>query len=381
MKILGKKKKRTSNKSEATFLLKLFTILNNKDKDKDKDFSKYIYWSKDGLSIIIPNQNNFTKNVLPKFCNTKNFSSFVRQLNMYHFKKIKTKNRTEIKYKHSEFNKFKTEEEIKLIKKNEPDTPQVPETIPINENSEEINNIKDIKDKQFVDTIENLDEETKIKEYEKILKKGKISNLQNEKMLNYLLEKSKENIESKKYIEEEMKEIVKDNNILMEKIEIYNNKFKKMNLLLAYLISLIMSKKNFIEKEEKEEKKKNFKIFMEKLKKYKKSKIVGENIENKNLIKNSNLLSRNSSIIVNDINFVIDQDIFNNNNKYHNNENNNYNNNEMQNISILRSPSFYYDFSKNLNLRNSLNSSHFLLDKTNNNLLKNSLNSVSNTRF
>ena len=111
MKVLGRKIKRVNNKTETTFLVKLFTIL------KDDKFSNFIYWSEDGLSIIIPNQNTFIKKVLPKFCNTRNYSSFVRQLNMYNFKKIKTANRGEQKYRHDEFNKFKTEDQIKLIKK------------------------------------------------------------------------------------------------------------------------------------------------------------------------------------------------------------------------------------------------------------------------
>ena len=98
-------------KQEGTFILKLFNIL------KDKRFSKYIYWSQDGKSFIIPNKKKFTKNVIPKFCNTKNYSSFVRQLNLYDFKKIKTVDRAIQKYKHKEFNESKGEEEIKLIKK------------------------------------------------------------------------------------------------------------------------------------------------------------------------------------------------------------------------------------------------------------------------
>ena len=91
----------------------------------DKTFSKYIYWSTDSKSVIIPNETLFAKKVLPKFGKTNNFQSFIRQLNLYNFRKIiriEKQNRGEISevkymYEHKEFNRFMTEEEIKLIKK------------------------------------------------------------------------------------------------------------------------------------------------------------------------------------------------------------------------------------------------------------------------
>ena len=53
-----------------------------------------IEWNRDGKSLVIPNVQNFITEILnnpskPIF-KTKNFASFVRQLNLYGFRKIST---------------------------------------------------------------------------------------------------------------------------------------------------------------------------------------------------------------------------------------------------------------------------------------------------
>ena len=112
MKMIGKKRNsNTKTKTETSFLIKLYTIL------KDNRYSDYIQWSQDGLSIIIFNQNEFTKKVLPHFFKHHNYSSFVRQLNMYNFHKIKSIKKGEQKYMHDEFHKWTPLEDIQLIKK------------------------------------------------------------------------------------------------------------------------------------------------------------------------------------------------------------------------------------------------------------------------
>ncbi|ELQ76936.1 Heat shock transcription factor [Trachipleistophora hominis] len=69
--------------SSSSFINHLFTILETPTNHP------YIRWSSTGKSIIIPNQHMFTLYVLTKYFNHDNFSSFVRQLNKYGFRKVK----------------------------------------------------------------------------------------------------------------------------------------------------------------------------------------------------------------------------------------------------------------------------------------------------
>ncbi|KAG0034139.1 stress-responsive transcription factor hsf1 [Podila clonocystis] len=77
---------RSSNNSGrgtvAAFLTKLYNMVG------DKASNNLIKWSDDGQSFIVINHVEFAKEVLPKFFKHNNFSSFVRQLNMYGFHKV-----------------------------------------------------------------------------------------------------------------------------------------------------------------------------------------------------------------------------------------------------------------------------------------------------
>ena len=55
---------------------------------KQEKHNGIIKWNTSGNSFFVTNTEEFIK-ILPKYFKTKNYSSFVRQLNMYDFHKIK----------------------------------------------------------------------------------------------------------------------------------------------------------------------------------------------------------------------------------------------------------------------------------------------------
>ena len=64
------------------FLLKLVDLL------QAEDLKKYVSWNDNGTSFIIKNSESFSKFVLPKYFKHNKFQSFVRQLNLYGFRKV-----------------------------------------------------------------------------------------------------------------------------------------------------------------------------------------------------------------------------------------------------------------------------------------------------
>ncbi|KAL1921932.1 uncharacterized protein VTP21DRAFT_10574 [Calcarisporiella thermophila] len=70
------------NRAVPAFLNKLYNMVNDKTTDS------LIRWSEDGATFYVTNPDEFSRVVLPKFFKHSNFSSFVRQLNMYGFHKI-----------------------------------------------------------------------------------------------------------------------------------------------------------------------------------------------------------------------------------------------------------------------------------------------------
>ena len=100
---------KTKKEDYPNFLLKLYTIL------ETPEYKNIINWSEDGKYFSITNLHDFTENILPKFYKHNNFSSFVRQLNMYDFHK-KRSNQNEHIFQHPKFIKGK-QDLIKTIKR------------------------------------------------------------------------------------------------------------------------------------------------------------------------------------------------------------------------------------------------------------------------
>ncbi|KAJ7408978.1 heat shock transcription factor 4 [Willisornis vidua] len=64
------------------FLTKLWTLV------EDPETNHLICWSSNGTSFHVFDQGRFAKEVLPKYFKHNNMASFVRQLNMYGFRKV-----------------------------------------------------------------------------------------------------------------------------------------------------------------------------------------------------------------------------------------------------------------------------------------------------
>ncbi|KAH6773932.1 hypothetical protein C2S52_003145 [Perilla frutescens var. hirtella] len=68
------------------FLVKCYEMVN------DESTNELISWSESNDSFIIWDESKFSSHLLPKYFKHSNFSSFVRQLNIYGFRKIDTDN-------------------------------------------------------------------------------------------------------------------------------------------------------------------------------------------------------------------------------------------------------------------------------------------------
>ena len=64
------------------FLSKLWQLVN------DQDNCGLVSWSSNGRSFIVFDQVKFSKQILPNYFKHQKMNSFVRQLNMYGFKKV-----------------------------------------------------------------------------------------------------------------------------------------------------------------------------------------------------------------------------------------------------------------------------------------------------
>ena len=80
-----------------SFLVKLFEIVNN---PLTQDV---VTWTKEGDGFAIKQPKQFSNSILPQYFKHDNFSSFIRQLNMYDFHKTKVKGSHEQIFKHPFF--------------------------------------------------------------------------------------------------------------------------------------------------------------------------------------------------------------------------------------------------------------------------------------
>ncbi|EGR30077.1 hypothetical protein IMG5_142700, partial [Ichthyophthirius multifiliis] len=83
-----------------TFLLKTYEMLEN------QNYQDIVCWNEDGKSFLIRKQNAFRDQLLPQYFKHNNYASFVRQLNMYDFHKVRNES-GDSEYKNDLFQKGK----------------------------------------------------------------------------------------------------------------------------------------------------------------------------------------------------------------------------------------------------------------------------------
>ncbi|XP_055941304.1 heat shock factor protein 3-like isoform X2 [Argiope bruennichi] len=116
-----------SNSSNVpAFLVKLWKLV------EDPNCDDLIAWSDSGYSFIIKDQARFAKELLPQYFKHNNMASFIRQLNMYGFKKVMNYEKTglrnennEMEFQHGFFIKERSEL-LELIKR-KISNPKVPD--------------------------------------------------------------------------------------------------------------------------------------------------------------------------------------------------------------------------------------------------------------
>ena len=249
--MLGKKRKSlTIELKQDKFLLKLYEILS-----KDEYF-KIIRWSQNGVYIIISNIDALSKKILPIYFNHQNYSSFVRQLNMYNFHKIRTEQNDQEQYFINEsLNKFKTFDEIKNFKRKEKSSQKclffkdedskIKYTILPNKKEEDAQN--------KAENLElNENDDKNIDNFKEIISSGKLNKNIKDKLMIFLLNKSKDNYEKDKEIKNKLNEIKEKKDEVNEQIQNINNEIekqsvhlKKIKRLYFLLVSLLMGKNNF----------------------------------------------------------------------------------------------------------------------------------------
>ena len=317
--MLGKKRnnQKSQNKPES-FLLKLHDILNN------KIYTEIIHWDIDGKRVIIRDVVNLCNLILPKFYKHHNYSSFVRQLNLYGFHKSKGVVKEGESYELESFKRSCTKEEINKIMKPSKKMKNLVEYIKSNQKD-------DSTDNDFWSTGSEDD------------------------VLKFLFEKNEENAQNSLLLKKEMEELKKENNSLSDEV-------KKLKSLLnshANILEKIL-KRNIVSKVHKYNCTKNVKNLYELFNKYLYYlKIYSPYVNIDSLIRKKYEKEENSVDNINTTDKKYVQEIFNNNINIQNNINNE---SIVEEFSISNTRNDFPVFDFNLSNNNS-SDSLFILQK------------------
>ncbi|KAL1152152.1 hypothetical protein V6Z11_A09G088900 [Gossypium hirsutum] len=96
------KSKSLVTKGTAPFLLKTYALLEEAEEGGggEKEYKKIVSWNDEGNGFIVWSPTDFSDLTLPRYFKHNNFSSFIRQLNTYGFKKTSSKR---WEFKHEKF--------------------------------------------------------------------------------------------------------------------------------------------------------------------------------------------------------------------------------------------------------------------------------------
>ena len=199
--MIGKKRgsQKKENKSES-FLSKLHDILS------DNNYNNIIHWDNDDKRIIVCDVINLCNVVLPKFYKHRNYSSFVRQLNMYGFHKSKGIIKDGEGYEHEKFSAKSTKEEINQIVRQSKKMKVLANYIKSNQKEDSTN------DTDF------------------------LTNGNEDDVLKYLYEKNEENQRNSLALKKEMEDLRKENSMLNEEIIMFKSVLNSHKLLLEKII-------------------------------------------------------------------------------------------------------------------------------------------------
>ena len=198
--MLGKKRSSQKKEKSESFLTKLHDILS------DNSYINIIHWDNEGKRIIVCDVINLCNVVLPKFYKHHNYSSFVRQLNMYGFRKSKGIIKEGEAYEHEKFCAKSTNEEINKIVRQ----------------SKKMKVLANyIKSAQKEDTTNDTDF---------------LSNGNEDDVLKYLYEKNEENQRNSLALKKEMEDLRKENSLLNQEIDMIKSVLNSHKLLLEKII-------------------------------------------------------------------------------------------------------------------------------------------------
>ena len=223
---------KTKKEDYPNFLLKLYTIL------ETPEYKNIINWSEDGKYFSIINLHDFTENILPKFYKHNNFSSFVRQLNMYDFHK-KRSNQNEHIFQHPKFIKGK-QDLIKTIKRK-----NKKENIMQEQNNDLLNN-------NLLNNHQALVEYCNCNCCNPIIPMNnnkKVTKHSLEKALNFLIQSVNENSIKQKNLEEKVEKLGKQNEDfltqnqqMLQEILKKSEYNKKLEAVVYFILELIIKK-------------------------------------------------------------------------------------------------------------------------------------------